>query len=327
MSVEVLPSNEEASILLDSDHIVEYIRENHARIKLVFLPGVHYVTGERLDVGRIAKTCQEFGLIFGLDLAHAVGSVFDLDLHENGVDFAVFCTYKYLNAGPGNLGGFYVHEKHFSRPRLAGWWGASNKFNFDSSEAFQPSEGADGWQLGNPPNLLLASLVAALEVFDQNWKGLPAVNSDEEVAFRLSCSETAKGQESKAQPYFWTKAKRGSTHPKPYAGLQRKTQHLKMYFKGILTHFNLIPSSRFRLGVELDRCGAHVSLAVEGDMDWQDHFIRQLKKEAVVVDSRRAQGSLMLRFALCALYVDFIDVYRLAGKVRDIVEAYDAAQV
>ena len=139
-------------------------------IAVVLLNGVNFLTGYQFDISHVVATARKHGCIAGFDLAHAAGNVV-LELHEWDVDFAVWCSYKYLNAGPGAVGGCYVHDKHgrnLDLPRLAGWWGndPATRFRMHLEPRFVPRPGADGWQLSNPPILALAPLRASLELFD-----------------------------------------------------------------------------------------------------------------------------------------------------------------
>ncbi|HVR81859.1 MAG TPA: kynureninase [Luteimonas sp.] len=144
------------------------IAEHGPRLSLVLWPGVQYRTGQAFDLAAIARLAQAQGAVCGFDLAHAVGNL-DLALHDSGVDFAVWCHYKYLNSGPGAVAGCFVHERHAGtdRPRFAGWWGHDQTTRFRMGPDFVPTPGADGWQLSNPPILGLAPLRASLDLFDR----------------------------------------------------------------------------------------------------------------------------------------------------------------
>jgi kynureninase len=155
------------------------IAEHGPRLALVLWPGVQYRTGEAFDIAAITRAAHAVGAVAGFDLAHAVGNL-PLSLHDDGPDFAVWCHYKYLNAGPGAVGGCFVHERHATtdRPRFAGWWGHEQATRFQMAPEFVPTPGADGWQLSNPPILGLAPLRASLELFD--IVGMPALRARSE---------------------------------------------------------------------------------------------------------------------------------------------------
>jgi kynureninase len=152
---------------LDRERYDALLAEQGDSIALVLLPGVQYLTGERLDLRDYAAAAQRYGCSVGFDLAHAVGNV-PLAVHDSGADFAVWCSYKYLNAGPGAVGGCFVHRRHGAAenlPRLAGWWGHDRERRFLMEPKFTPLSGAEGWQLSNPPILSLAPLAASLALF------------------------------------------------------------------------------------------------------------------------------------------------------------------
>jgi kynureninase len=134
---------------------------------LVLWPGVHYATGQRFDLARITRAARTAGAAVGFDLAHAIGNL-PLNLHDDGADFATWCSYKYLNGGPGAVAGAFVHERHHGRddlPRLHGWWGADPHTRFRMGPHFEPAPGADAWQLSNPPILALAPVRVSLDMF------------------------------------------------------------------------------------------------------------------------------------------------------------------
>jgi len=163
--IEVEPRPGESH--LRSEDLIATIERRGADIALVLLPGVQYLTGQALDLAPIVACARRAGACVGLDLAHAIGNTMPR-LHDWNVDFAVWCSYKYLNAGPGAIGGCFVHERHraaFRRPRFAGWWGNDKAARFSMEPDFKPLRGAEGWQLSNPPILSSAPLLASLEQF------------------------------------------------------------------------------------------------------------------------------------------------------------------
>lgn len=154
--------------ILQEEDILAKIEELGDTLALVMFGGVNYYTGQLLDMQHIAKAGKQVGSMVGFDLAHAAGNVI-LKLHEWEVDFAAWCSYKYLNSGPGGVSGMFVHEKHAnnsSLPRFAGWWGYDKKTRFLMEPGFVPMEGAEGWQLSNAPVLSMAAHWASLELFD-----------------------------------------------------------------------------------------------------------------------------------------------------------------
>jgi kynureninase len=152
---------------LRQDDLAALIEREGDEIALILLPGVQYYTGQVFDMAEIVRLGHQKGCIVGFDLAHAVGNI-PLNLHDWDADFAVWCTYKYLNAGPGSIGGCFVHARHGSDgdiPRFAGWWGHDKSNRFEMIHPFRASAGAEGWQLSNPPILSLAAIRASLDVF------------------------------------------------------------------------------------------------------------------------------------------------------------------
>lgn len=165
--VELQPREGEAFIR--TDDIESYLAREGKSVSLIMLGGVNYYSGQVFDMGRITRAGHSQGCMVGFDLAHAAGNI-PLKLHEWDVDFAVWCSYKYLNAGPGSTAGCFVHERHARSsdlPRFSGWWGTNKAERFLMGPVFDPIPGAEGWQVSNPPILPLAALRASMEIFDE----------------------------------------------------------------------------------------------------------------------------------------------------------------
>ncbi|MCB0271616.1 MAG: kynureninase [Bdellovibrionales bacterium] len=154
--------------LLDENELLQQIELNKDCLALVLIEGVSYLTGQAFDIKTLAQQCQKYDITLGVDGAHAVGNI-ELALHDWGVDFAAWCSYKYLNGSPGCVGGAFVHQKHskrFDLPRLSGWWGHNEARRFLMESTFDPMEGVDGWQLSNVPVLTSAALLSSLSIFE-----------------------------------------------------------------------------------------------------------------------------------------------------------------
>lgn len=163
----VVATAAEGQQTLCNDQLCDLIRQHGDSLAVVLLPGVQYYTGQVIDMARIAEAAHSVGAIIGLDLAHAAGNI-PLSLHDWNIDFAAWCSYKYLNSGPGSVAGCFVHQKHATDvdlPRLAGWWGHDKETRFEMKNQFQPIPTAEGWQLSNPPILSMAAVRASLSVF------------------------------------------------------------------------------------------------------------------------------------------------------------------
>ncbi|MFN0157481.1 MAG: kynureninase [Bacteroidota bacterium] len=165
--VELSPRPGETTLRIED--IEEMLEIEGEATALILLGGVNYYTGQVFDMERITKSAQTKGCIVAFDLAHAAGNI-PLHLHDWGVDFAVWCSYKYLNAGPGSTAGCFVHERHarsFDLPRFSGWWGHNKSTRFQMLAEFDPIPGAESWQLSNPSILPLAALRSSMEIFDE----------------------------------------------------------------------------------------------------------------------------------------------------------------
>lgn len=176
--IEVAPREGEHTIR--EEDIFATIEKHKDEIALVFFGGVNYYTGQLFDMAEITKVGHNAGAMVGFDLAHAAGNV-KLDLHNWGADFAAWCSYKYLNSGPGGISGVFVHERHANNPdlpRFAGWWGYKEDTRFLMEKGYVPMEGAAGWQLSNAPVLSMAAHKASLEIFDE--VGMDALNEKAE---------------------------------------------------------------------------------------------------------------------------------------------------
>lgn len=175
--IEVAPDEPGGTFSMEA--IARAIGEHGPRLALVLWPGVQYRTGQAFDIAAITRLAHAAGAVAGFDLAHAVGNL-PLALHDDGADFAVWCHYKYMNAGPGAVGGCFVHARHAhtDRPRFAGWWGHDQASRFRMEPGFVATPGADGWQLSNPPILGLAPLRASLDLFSRH--GMAALRARSE---------------------------------------------------------------------------------------------------------------------------------------------------
>jgi kynureninase len=154
--------------VLRPEDVLEAIGREGDRLALVLLGNVNYFTGQAFDVGGITRAGHAVGAMVGFDLAHGAGNLV-FHLHDDGPDFAVWCSYKYLNGGPGALGGAFIHARHHRArglPRFEGWWGHDEASRFEMGPRFEGMPGAEGWQLSNPPILSMAALRASMDLFD-----------------------------------------------------------------------------------------------------------------------------------------------------------------
>ena len=165
--IEIAPRKGEK--ILRTEDILKTIRQNKDSLALVMMGGINYYTGQLYDLNAITAAAQQAGAIAGFDLAHAAGNV-PMELHKWNVDFAVWCSYKYLNAGPGAVSGIYIHSRHAGNRqllRLGGWWGNAEKTRFKMEKGFTPKAGVDGWQLSTAQVFNMVALKASLELFEK----------------------------------------------------------------------------------------------------------------------------------------------------------------
>jgi len=165
--IEVFPREGEHT--LRTEDILSVVKEHGESVAVVLFGGVNYYTGQLFDLKAITEAAHSVGAYAGFDLAHAAGNV-ELQLHDWNVDFACWCSYKYLNSGPGGVAGAYIHEKHVTNnelPRFAGWWGYKKETRFKMGKGFEPIPTAEGWQLSNAPILLMAAHKASLDIFEE----------------------------------------------------------------------------------------------------------------------------------------------------------------
>jgi len=164
-------------VCLRSEDIESVIATEGKNIATIMLGNTNYYTGQYFNIKQITEWGHAQGCMVGFDCAHGAGNV-DLQLHESGCDFAVWCNYKYLNSGPGGMGGIFIHERHHNDPnipRFEGWWGHNKETRFKMRDAFEPIPTAEAWQLSNPPIMALAAVWASLKIFDE--VGMPALRS------------------------------------------------------------------------------------------------------------------------------------------------------
>ena len=173
----------EGEELLRMEDLETILEQQGDEIALLLIGGVNYYTGQYLDIQKIAELGHAKNCMVGIDLAHGAGNI-QPNLHESGVDFAAWCTYKYLNSGPGSLSGLFVHEKHAnnkSLPRFSGWWNHNKETRFNMRQPFDVMPGAEGWQLSNPPILSMAAIKASLDMF-----GKVGMNALREKSIKLT---------------------------------------------------------------------------------------------------------------------------------------------
>jgi len=256
--------------ILSTSAILDLISTHATSTALILLPAVQFYTGQYFDIARITAHAHSHGIPIGWDCAHAVGNV-DLKLHDWNVDFAAWCTYKYLNSGPGAIAGLFVHEKHGKvdmnnthepfTPRLSGWWGADKDTRFQMTNEFVPRQGAAGFQLSNPSALDLAANTASLEIF----------------------------------------------HMTSMAALRQKSTALTTYLEILLLHY---PAEQDDRPFEIispsnpEERGAQLSIRLKHGL--LDEVLKYLQEHGVVTDERKPD---VIRVAPAPLYNSYVDVW------------------
>ncbi|KAH6609734.1 kynureninase [Trichoderma cornu-damae] len=268
----------DADLLIPTDKVLATIDEHADSTALILLPGIQYYSGQLFDMARITAHARERGIVVGWDLAHAAGNV-ELKLHDWGVDFACWCTYKYINAGPGATGGVFVHERHgrvdFAespayRPRLSGWYGGDKRVRFNMSNTFVPTAGAAGYQVSNPSALDLASVAAALSVFNKTTMRNLRSKALVLTAYAEHLLDQINAESGAAEPFFKIITPRDPA--------QRGTQLSLLLREGLL-----------------------------------DGIARALEENGVMCDKRKPD---VLRVAPVPLYSRFEDVWRFMQILR-----------
>tara|TARA_B100001057_G_scaffold160158_1_gene160815 strand:- start:15002 stop:16249 length:1248 start_codon:yes stop_codon:yes gene_type:complete len=152
--------------VINEEEIVDLIERNNESLSLVLLPGIQYYTGQQLDLKKISSVCKKYNIILGVDFAHAIGNV-EINLKKLDVDFASWCSYKYLNSGPGGISGIYINSRNLNKSilRLEGWWGNKLSSRFEMNEDYKPESSAEGWVISNPPVILMDIHLASIKIF------------------------------------------------------------------------------------------------------------------------------------------------------------------
>jgi kynureninase len=268
---------------LHTEDILQAIQEHKDSLALVMMGGMNYYTGQLFDMEAITEAAHKAGALAGFDLAHAAGNVV-LKMHDWNVDFAVWCTYKYLNSGPGGTSGTYVHERYANRPdlhRFAGWWGHDEGERFQMKKGFKPMYGAEGWQLSNAQVLPMAAHKASLEIFDEAG-GMEALTQKSRIL---------------------TSYLEFLLHD-----MQDMAAHNAM--------FSQVPSIRIITPTNPAKRGCQLSLLVEKE---GRKLFEYISKQGVIADWREPN---VIRIAPTPLYNTFEDVYRFVQLLSEAGSAH-----
>lgn len=295
--VEAVPR--EGEELLRTEDILSIIEEQGDSIALVMFSGVQYYTGQYFDMKTITAAAQKKGCVVGWDLAHAVGNV-EIKLHDWNVDFACWCSYKYLNSGPGGIAGAFIHEKHafnFDLPKFAGWWGHDRKSRFQMGHEFKSLPGAAGFQISNPPLWQMASLLGSLNVFAKTSMKQLRAKSDILTAYLelLLLHRYGYSEDEEETPAKQAKLDNENL-------TNKSNVHLS-----IVTPIN--PSER----------GCQLSVKFNVPIK---SVHEQLEKRGIVVDTREPH---VMRIAPAPLYNSFTDVHRFVTILGEVFGALKAS--
>jgi len=279
--------------LRTEDILMKIETEGH-EIATVLFSGVQYYTGQKFDMKNITEAAQRKGCKVGFDLAHAVGNV-ELQLHDWNVDFAAWCTYKYLNAGPGSISGIFVHERYAydkSMPRFTGWWGTEfkDRFNMDNSN-FKQIPGARGFQCSNPCMLSTVSLLGSLQVFDR--VGMPKLLAKQRLLtgyleYLIKCNFSPQMNINGVNNFT----------------LQQMGQPQMMTSQPQMTSISILTPD------DVNQRGCQLSLVFSCPVD---EIFQELTKRGVVCDLRRPS---VIRVAPAPLYNSYMDIYRFVETIR-----------
>lgn len=287
----------EGETYLRTDDVIKAISENSEQLALVCLPGIQYYTGQLFDMKKITLYAHQFeDVVVGWDLAHAVGNV-PLQLHDWGVDFACWCSYKYLNAGPGGIAGIFVHEKHAQvashtqegyMPRLAGWWGNNRERRFQMKEVFEPISGALGFRQSNPSVIDVVALRSSLEVI-KDFGGIEALR---ERSLLLT------------------------------GYLLKLLQNSPFYHESLTATPQSKPGFTIITPLNEDERGAQLSLLFsphhdDPKLDTMEQVFKYLNERGVIVDERRPD---VIRIAPAPLYNTFQDVFRTVDLLNKALQ-------
>ncbi|KAF8321725.1 PLP-dependent transferase [Clavulina sp. PMI_390] len=336
--IEISPRAGE--FVLREEDILSVIKENGSSIALVLFSGVQYYTGQWFPMESITKAGHAEGAIVGWDLAHAIGNVYPLQLHDWDVDFAVWCTYKYLNSGPGGIGGLFVHENWDteSPAKLHGWWGHDQQTRFRMPYKFKQIPGAAGYQQSNPAALLVAALMGSLELFDR----LPPLSPGEAgmTSLRQKSLMLTNWLEHhlRKSKHFFEAGKIGELFPSfdvKNAGIvleaaDAATKAEVTAGKKLDPRFTIITPSPFTSALETSPTsvnsfrGAQLSLLWPAGAGTMHRVLEALKRRGVIGDERDPD---VIRLSPAPLYNSFGDCercLRILNEVLDEVAATDA---